>query len=111
MIDCIGVRHAEMALSLGTLYTPEEALQINLVDAVVPLSDVRSASRSEAQKWGMTIPPQARVASKLLIRQPHIDKLRATTEQDINHFVQFITNPKVQQNIAGYLKMLAKKRK
>ena len=59
----------------------------------------------------MTIPPQARVASKLLIRQPHIDKLRASTEQDIDHFVQFITHPKVQQNIAGYLEMLAKKRK
>jgi Delta3-Delta2-enoyl-CoA isomerase len=111
MIDCVGVRNAELALSLGTLYSPEEALQINLVDAVVPLSDVYSVARREAQKWGMTIPPQARVASKLLIRQPHIDKLRATAEQDIDHFVQFITNPKVQQNITGYLDMLAKKRK
>ena len=111
MIDCVGVRQAEMALSLGTLYTPEEALQIHLVDAVVPLSEVRATALKEAHQWGMTIPPQARVASKLLIRQPHIDKLRASTEQDIDHFVQFITHPKVQQNIAGYLEMLAKKRK
>ena len=108
MIDCIGVRQAELALSLGTLYTPEEALKIHLVDEVKPLSDVRTTARNEAQKWGMSIPPQARVASKLLIRQPHIDKLRATSEQDIDHFAKFITNPKVQQNIAGYLDMLAK---
>ena len=110
MIDCVGVRRAELALSLGTLITPEEALKIHLVDEIRPLSEVYAAARNEAQKWAK-IPPQARVASKMLIRQPHIDKLRATAEQDIDHFVNFITNPKVQQNIAGYLDMLAKKRK
>lgn len=110
MIDCVGVRQAELSLSLGTLYTPEEALKIKLVDAVVPLTDVYSAARNEAQKWG-AIPPQARVASKLLVRQPHIDKLRLTAEQDIDHFVQFVTSPKVQQSLAEYIAMISKKRK
>jgi Delta3-Delta2-enoyl-CoA isomerase len=110
MIDCVGVRQAELSLSLGTLYTPEEAQQIHLVDQIVPLSEVRTVAHAEAQKWGTTIPPQARVASKLLIRQPHLDKLTTNAEQDIEHFVQFITNPKVQQTISRYLEMLAKKR-
>lgn len=111
MIDCVGVRQAELALSLGTLISPEEALKIQLVDEIKPLTEVYAAARNEAQKWATSIPPQARVASKMLIRQPHIDKLRATAEQDIDHFVNFITDPKVQQNIAAYLDVLTKKRK
>jgi Delta3-Delta2-enoyl-CoA isomerase len=110
MIDCVGVRQAEIALSLGSLYSPEDASEILLVDRVVPLDQVRPDAVNEAKKWG-SIPPQARVASKMLIRKPHLDKLKATTDQDVEHFVGFITNAKVQQNISLYLEMLAKKRK
>lgn len=110
MIDCIGVRQAEMALSLGTLFSPEDALRIDLVDRVVPLSEVRTAAQQEAQKWA-AIPPKARLASKNLVRKQYLDKLIANAEQDTDHFVGFVTSPGVQQNISGYLEMLTKKRK
>lgn len=110
MIDCVGVRQAELSLSLGTLYSAEEALKIHLVDRVVPLTEVRTSSVMEAQKWGL-IPPHARVASKMLIRKSHLDKLRATADNDVEHFVGFVTNSQVQRNISAYLEMLVKKRK
>jgi Delta3-Delta2-enoyl-CoA isomerase len=110
MIDCVGVRQAELSLSLGTLYSPEEALNIHLVDCVVPLDEVRAKAVIEAKKFG-SIPQHARVASKMLIREPHLEKLTANADQDVDHFVGFVTNKKVQQNISAYLELLSKKRK
>jgi Delta3-Delta2-enoyl-CoA isomerase len=110
LIDCVGVRHAELSLSLGTLYSPEEALSIHLVDSVVPLSEVRAKAVVEAKKWA-EIPPHARVESKMLIREPQIEKLSATVEKDLDHFVRFVTNKKVQKDISAYLQLLGKKSK
>jgi Delta3-Delta2-enoyl-CoA isomerase len=110
MIDTVGRRQAEIGLSLGTLYTPDVALKIQLVDAVVSPDQVRPTALEKAKKWG-SIPAQARVASKQLVRKERLDTLRANIEQDINHFVGFVTDERVQKNLSAYVQMLAKKGK
>lgn len=110
MIDTVGRRTAELAMSLGTLYTAQQALAINLVDAVVPPDQVRSRAMEMASEFAK-IPSPARVASKMLVRKDRLDKLRATQQDDINHFVGFVTNEKTQKSLSAYLQMLASKSK
>lgn len=110
MIDTVGRRQAEFALSLGNLYSSEQALDIMLVDEVVAKDKVRARAVAEAAKW-VAIPAHARVASKQLIRKHRLDTLRANIEEDVDHFVGFITNGKVQKNLSSYLETLVKKKR
>jgi 3,2-trans-enoyl-CoA isomerase len=110
MILTVGHREAEKGLSLGLLYSPEEALQIGLVDQVVPKSEVMKRAKEEALKWNK-IPPQARVATKQLTRKKQLDHLLATRQDDIDHFCGFVNDKTVQRNIAMYLESLKKKSK
>jgi len=109
MIDTVGRRHAELSLALGTMYGPQEALAIQLVDTVVPSDDVRTKALGIATQYTQ-IPAAARVAGKRLIRQDRLDTLLKTRKDDLDHFVNFVTHPNTQKNLASYLEaMLAKK--
>jgi 3,2-trans-enoyl-CoA isomerase len=110
MVDTVGRRNGELGLALGTLYSPEEALKIGLVDLVVPQDQVQAKASEAALQWAK-IPPQARVASKMMIRKDRLDRLKATRSQDVEHFANFVTGEKVQSGLTGYLEMLAKKGK
>jgi len=106
----IGQREAEKALALGTLFSPDEALRIKLVDEVVSQEYVLSKAEQEAIKWAK-IPPQARVASKMLMRQKHLQHLLSNRQEDIDSFVGFITSDRVQGALGFYLESLKKKSK
>ncbi|XP_038054700.1 enoyl-CoA delta isomerase 1, mitochondrial-like [Patiria miniata] len=51
MVKTCGERQTEMAAGLGTLFTPEEALKIGLVDEVVPPCHLISKAREQLLKW------------------------------------------------------------
>ena len=51
MINTIGFRESEKALQLGKLYSPEEALAVNLVDEIVESSDVLLKAEEQMQLW------------------------------------------------------------
>jgi 3,2-trans-enoyl-CoA isomerase len=110
MVDTVGRRNAELSLALGTLYSPEEALKIGLVDLVVPQDQVEAKASEAALQWAK-IPAQARVASKTMIRKDRLDRLKASRSQDVERFANFITTEKVQDSLTAYLDMLAKKGK
>mmetsp|Transcript_11951 Transcript_11951/g.24261 ORF Transcript_11951/g.24261 Transcript_11951/m.24261 type:complete len:297 (+) Transcript_11951:94-984(+) len=109
-IDTIGRRQAELGLSLGTLYTPPEALQIGLVDQVVPMEQVRDTAQKVAAQFAQ-IPATARVASKMLIRGPALQELKETREKDVDDFVRFITSKPAQKGLSAYLEMMAARKK
>lgn len=109
MLRTIGMRRGEAALSLGTLYTPEQALEIGLVDEIVPLEQVIPRSKEVALHWA-SVPPHARVASKMLARQKYVEELVDTRNEDIEHFRRFVLNDKVQSNLGAYLESLKKKK-
>lgn len=108
MLRTIGFRQGELALSLGTLYTPEQALAIGMVDAIVPGDEVMAKSREAALTW-TKIPPHARVASKMLARKEYLDDLIVKRDEDVEHFSRFILNEKVQVNLGAYLESLKRK--
>jgi 3,2-trans-enoyl-CoA isomerase len=110
MVDTIGRRNAEISLALGTLYSPEEALKIGLVDLVVPQDQVEAKASEAALQWAK-IPAQARVASKRMIRKDRLDRLKASRSQDVEHFANFVITEHVQDSLTAYLDMLAKKGK
>jgi Enoyl-CoA hydratase/carnithine racemase len=109
MLRTIGMRRGEAALSLGTLYTPEQAVDIGLVDEIVPLEEVISRSKEIALHWA-SVPPHARVASKMLARKRYLEELVDTRNEDVEHFRRFVLNDKVQSNLGAYLESLKRKK-
>jgi Delta3-Delta2-enoyl-CoA isomerase len=108
MVDTVGRRRAEMAMSLGLLYTAEEALEMELVDLVVEKDQVRERALQVAIQWRQ-IPAVARVANKMFIRKRRLDELLATRNDDLDSFCSFVTTGNVQRSLTAYLDMLAKK--
>ena len=51
MIDLIGVRQADKALQLGSLFTPDDAVRLGLVDHVVDEDKLMESAQSEMKKW------------------------------------------------------------
>ena len=109
-LDTIGQRQAELGLSLGTLYTSEQALKIGLVDQVVTGDQVRETALSTAAEW-TKIPAVARVDSKILMRGKALEELKSTRQKDVDDFVRFITSEPAQKGLSAYLEMMAKRRK
>lgn len=55
-------------------------------------------------------PDHARQISKSMMRKPTIDRLLASREADIQHFVNFITKESIQKSLGMYLEMLKKRK-
>jgi 3,2-trans-enoyl-CoA isomerase len=108
MLRTIGFRQGEMALSLGTLFTPEQALKIGMVDELADGDEVLSKSREVALQW-TKIPPHARVASKMLARKEFLEELIRNRDEDVEQFQNFVLNDKVQANLGAYLESLRRK--
>jgi len=108
MMRTIGHRQGELAISKGTLFTPEEALKIGLVDELIPFDNVLEKSKDTALEWAQ-IPPHARLASKMLARKKYLNELTATRKDDVENFKSFVLNDQVQLNLGAYLESLKKK--
>ncbi|XP_056264179.1 enoyl-CoA delta isomerase 1, mitochondrial-like [Pseudoliparis swirei] len=109
MTNTVGHRTTEVALQLGLLYNPSEALKIGLVDQVVPEDQVLATATQTMTKW-LAIPDHARALTKSMMRKPTIDKLTSNREADIQHFVNFITKDSIQKSLGMYMAMLKKRR-
>ncbi|KAF6023865.1 ECI1 [Bugula neritina] len=110
LINTVGHREAERALQLGKLYSPQEAVAVGLVDQVVPLESVAATVESTMAQW-LKIPSHARHLSKLQLRQPTLDRLLHTRQEDIDNFVSFITKESIQKSLGMYLAALKQRSK
>ena len=126
-IDAIGSHHkAELALLLGTLFTPLDALQIGLIDQLVDDDEGANAAVNGGHNMNMNIvemvaiqkaiefnkiPLIARNNIKKLTRQPLLDQLNNNRQEDSDTFCNFVTSSKVQNFIEKYLNSLAQKSK
>lgn len=109
MLNTVGHRTTELALELGLLYNPSEALKIGLVDKLVPEDQVLTTAAQTMTKW-LAIPEHARQITKSMMRKPTIDKLTSNREADIQNFVKFITKDSIQKSLRMYLEMLKKRK-
>lgn len=109
-VDTVGKRQAELGLSLGTLYSSEQALHIGLVDQVVSADQVRERAKQAAAQWTQ-IPATARVGSKMLVRREALENLKQTRREDTDAFCRFVTSEPAQKGLSAYLEMMAKRKK
>uniref|UniRef100_A0A3P9MNI1 Enoyl-CoA delta isomerase 1, mitochondrial n=1 Tax=Oryzias latipes TaxID=8090 RepID=A0A3P9MNI1_ORYLA len=109
MANTVGHRTTEMALQLGLLYNPSEALKVGLVDQLVPEDQILSAAAQTMTKW-LAIPDHARQITKSMMRKPTIDRLTSNRDADIQNFVNFITKDSIQKSLRAYLEILKKKK-
>lgn len=111
MLNTVGHRHTELALTLGKLYSVDEALKIGMVDQVAGNREECLAAAHAVVGQLVKIPKEARHVSKMLMRQPTLEKLTRDKQGDIDHFVNFITQPIIQKPLGMYLEALKKKSK
>ena len=107
-VDSIGKRNAELALGKGTLFLPDEALAVGLVDEVVPQDEVLDRATAEAKRWAK-IPMKGRVATKLMQRVANINELVERQEEDVLWFTTFLLEEGTQRGIKAYLESFKKK--
>lgn len=51
MLNTIGQRRAELALNLGKIFTPQEALNIKLIDELCDSNLLLSQAESQMKQW------------------------------------------------------------
>jgi len=109
----IGSRNTELALMLGKLYKTDEAVKIGLIDEMVADKTEALAAAGSVVKQLMRIPSEARFNSKMMMRQAALEKLSTPEQkqQDIDFFVNFINQPKIQKPLEAYLMALKAKSK
>lgn len=111
MRNTISLRHAEMALTLGTLFETDEALKIGLVDELAKdKPDAIAKCEAFLDKF-KKIPPLARAFTKQQFRRRDLQALVDNRAGDLGDFVELIENPKVQQTLGSYIEALKKKNK
>lgn len=109
-IATIGYRQAELALMRGTLFTPEEALKIGLVDELATNKDDLMAKSEKYIASYAKIPSRVRQIAKLDLRSEMISGLQKNRDEDVTKFLTFIDAPQVQAGLELYLKSLKAKR-
>ncbi|KAF6124040.1 enoyl-CoA delta isomerase 1 [Phyllostomus discolor] len=109
LMNTIGHRASELALQLGILFPPAEALQVGMVDKVVPEDQVQSTALSVMAQW-LSIPDHARQLTKNMMRKPTADRLVKHRDSDIQNFVSFISRDSIQKSLQVYLGKLRQKK-
>ncbi|KAI4498241.1 hypothetical protein M0802_006727 [Mischocyttarus mexicanus] len=108
-ISIIGYRRAEIALMKGTLFNPNTALNIGLVDELV---NDKSEAIEKCLKYISSydrIPRAARNQIKLKIRKESIAWLQKHREAELNEIKQFVQLPNIQKGLHLYVESLKKK--
>ena len=115
MVDTVGRRQGEKALSLGTIFTATEALRIGLVDRIVICGDESVEKKigqvnkeAELEALVYTKAP-GRSSTKALVRKANIAKLSSQDDRlhDTKLFKECVLHPDVQGMLGKYLESLS----
>lgn len=98
-------RKAEALLMRGTLVNPETALELGLVDELVPLHQLSDAAQAKLEEL-LRVPDAARRKLKIQLRQDAAEALREAQSEDLDAFVSFTAQPEVQRTVASYVESL-----
>lgn len=106
MKQTIPLRQAEMALTLGKLFTTNEALKVGLVDEI---AKDKSDALEKCEKFLLKfqkVNSAARHSTKMQLRGAFINKLAVSKEDDIDTFMNFINQEKIQKSLGLYMKVM-----
>lgn len=110
MQNVISIRETQKALTLGTLYTTDEAAKIGLIDEIA--NDKQDAIQRCTQFLVQfaKVSPDARALTKKNLRGKDITDLENSREADLQNFLFFVNQPKVQKGLELYLESLKTKK-
>ena len=95
---CVGDRIAQRVACSGTMYSPEEALALGLVDRVVPEAELLAAAREVARVHGAKEPAAFR-SVKLLLRGPALEETARREEASLREFVEIWYSERTWENL------------
>jgi enoyl-CoA hydratase/carnithine racemase len=96
---CVGHRNAETILYSGSMYTPEVALRLGLVDRVSDPADVLAVATDEARELAAH-DGVAFAGIKALLRQPVAEQMRSRESDSIRDFVDIWYSPATRERLA-----------
>jgi Delta3-Delta2-enoyl-CoA isomerase len=103
-------RVAEKSLTMGTMFSTEEALQIGLIDEVA--TDKADAIQKCVGFLNnfKKVSPEARGLTKQSFRNKDIQELEDNRAQDVELFAFAVNQKKVQQGLEVYMQSLKQKK-
>lgn len=110
MRNVLPSREAEKALTLGTMFSTEQALKVGLIDEIA--SDKEDAL-ARCEKFILQfdkVSMDARAITKKSFRSKDIADLENRREEDLQLFMFVVNQPKVQKNLEIYMEGLKNKK-
>lgn len=102
--NILSPRQTEMALTMGTLFSTEEAFKIGFVDEVANDKTEGLEKCLNFLRKFENIPENARSLTKLSIRKKVLDIFERDRKKDIEDFVAFVQNPSTQKLLTTIVK-------
>lgn len=103
MLNVISKREAEKALTLGTMFSTDHALQIGLIDEVASdKADALERCRKFLLQFAK-IPPTARAAIKKNLRNKELSALENNRERDFQFVFAYMNSANVQKSLKAYV--------
>lgn len=107
--NVLSAREAEKALTLGTMFSTDEALKVGLIDEMAidkPDSILKCENFLIQFK---KVSPMARAFTKQSLRKKDLEELENNRDKDLQLFIFAINQPMVQKGLETYIQSLKKK--
>lgn len=106
MRNTISAREAEMALTLGKLFTTDEALRIGMIDEIAADRAEAIAKCEAFLSRYQKIPSSARNLTKHYLRHKDVQDLLDKQKADTDIFIDFITGKQIQKSLGMFIAVL-----
>lgn len=110
MRNVLPSRQAESALTLGTMFSTEQALKVGLIDEIATDKEDALARCENFLSQFAKVSMDARAITKKSFRSKDIADLETRREEDLQLFVFVVNQPKVQKGLELYLESLKNKK-
>ena len=98
----MGYHRAAEALLLGEPFMAEAALEVGLVNRVVPPSEATNVAQAQARKLAAK-PLSALVATKQLLKQGHADQVHARMDEEGVIFRRMLAEPAAREAFGAFM--------
>lgn len=110
MRNVMSVRDTEKALTLGTMFSTDEAVKVGLIDEIaVDKIDAMKKCETFLVQFAK-VSADARAITKKDLRSKEIAALENHRDEDLQKFLYFVNQPKVQKGLELYLESLKSKK-
>jgi len=98
LIFCVGQKNAESVLYSGTMYSPDEAIQLGLIDQISSSENLKENAKKAAQEFASK-ELLAFSALKSLLRKPVAEEMFKREKDSIQEFVDIWYSEKTWKNL------------